>query len=67
MGTSNVINLAAARRRQLRRLRESCLREYALDKCVQMYQGGNWEGFAYWHAIYLRERRRLASTSIDAR
>lgn len=59
MDRGNVVDLAAARRRRLRRARGCWLRDHALDKCVEMYRRGDWGGFGYWHAVYLRERRRL--------
>lgn len=58
MDTGNVIDFLAARRRRRRRIQGSSVRDYALDKCVEMYKHSDWRGFAYWHAVYLRERRR---------
>ncbi|MDA8110670.1 MAG: hypothetical protein M0015_18930 [Betaproteobacteria bacterium] len=65
MGVDNVIDFVAAHFRCRRRAEGFGLREHALDKCVEMYNRGNWHGFAYWHAVYLRERRRLAGPGID--
>ena len=63
MDRENVIDFVAARCRC--RTGGCGLREHALAKCVEMYNGGDWHGFAYWHAVYLRERRRLAGPGID--
>jgi hypothetical protein len=30
--------------------------DLALDKCEELFQCCDWKGFAYWHAIYCRER-----------
>jgi hypothetical protein len=32
--------------------------ELALNKCEEMLQGRDWDGFGYWHAIYHRERAK---------
>jgi hypothetical protein len=39
----------------------SALAELALDKCEEKLIWRDWEGFQYWHVVYLRERRRLES------
>ena len=58
MRESNVIDLAFGRRRRSDRLCRSSLREHALDKCEQAFILRDWDGFAYWHAIFQRERRQ---------
>lgn len=32
----------------------------ALDQCAQTLKWRHWERLRYWHAIHLREKRRLA-------
>ena len=34
------------------------LASYALDKCEETFRRCAWDSFAYWHAIYVRERRK---------
>jgi len=34
------------------------LYEYALDKCEEMLMQRDWQGLAYWHEVFGRERRR---------
>ena len=63
METSNVIDFFAARRRRRMRMARQSLREHALNKCVEMYERCDWRGFAYWHAVFVRERRREELTS----
>jgi len=31
---------------------------FALDKCEEAYRECQWSSFGYWHAIYMRARRR---------
>jgi tRNA nucleotidyltransferase (CCA-adding enzyme) len=31
---------------------------YALDRCEETFTRRAWDSFAYWHAIYVRERRK---------
>lgn len=40
---------------QKRRSRNG-LAELALDKCAETYKRRDWDGFAYWHRIYCRQR-----------
>jgi hypothetical protein len=42
------------RRREARH--RNPLAGYALDKCEETFSKCEWNSFAYWHAIYLRER-----------
>jgi hypothetical protein len=46
-------------RREARR--HDPLASYALDKCEDALASCDWEGFGYWHTIYLRERPKSLS------
>jgi hypothetical protein len=61
MDTGNVIDFLAARRCRRKPMQDGSLRVHPLNKCVEMYEHSDWQGFAYWHAVYLRERRREES------
>ena len=65
MDRNKVIDFVAVRRRRRRRMPGGWLRDHALEKCVEMYDRSDWQGFAYWHAVYLRERRRLGGAELD--
>jgi hypothetical protein len=49
-------------RREARRY--NTLASYALDKCEDAFLRRKWNSFAYWHAIYLRERPKSPSSSV---
>jgi len=34
------------------------LARYALDRCEEAFRRCAWDSFGYWHAIYVRERRK---------
>jgi hypothetical protein len=34
--------------------------DLALDKCEEAMEFCDWDGFAYWHRIYMRERSKIA-------
>lgn len=55
------------RRRQERHQerRYNPLESYALDRCEEAFQRSQWDRFGYWHAIYLRERRRSTPARHD--
>lgn len=38
--------------------------EFALDKCEEMFLRRNHKSFAYWHAIYHRERAKTLPNSV---
>lgn len=38
----------------------SALADLALGKCEETLIERDWQRFRYWHAVYLRERRRLS-------
>ncbi len=44
--------------------RRNPIAELALDKCEEMFLRRNWESFAYWHAVYHRERAKALPHSI---
>jgi hypothetical protein len=50
------------RRREARR--QNPLASYALDKCEDAFLWRDWNSFAYWHAIYLRERPKSPSSPV---
>jgi hypothetical protein len=45
--------------------RRSSLGELALDKCEETLLRRDWQGFGYWHAIFVRERRRMKVGRIE--
>jgi hypothetical protein len=46
-----------------REARYNPLVSYALDKCEETFGKCEWESFAYWHKVYVRERRRPQTSS----
>jgi type II restriction/modification system DNA methylase subunit YeeA len=60
MPGADVISLFWEWQRRHTDLKTSALAELALDKCEERLIKREWEGFQYWHAVYLRERRRLS-------
>jgi hypothetical protein len=34
----------------------SAMADFALDNCEETIRRRDWDGFAYWHRIYCRER-----------
>jgi hypothetical protein len=41
---------------QRREARLNPVASYALEQCEETFRKCDWNGFGYWHAIYLRER-----------
>jgi hypothetical protein len=60
MAAADVVDFFWEWQRRHRDSRTSALAELALDKCEEMLMWGKWDGFGYWHAVYLRERERLS-------
>jgi hypothetical protein len=65
MHDSSVIDLASERRCRRERPRRSNLREHALDKCEEAFVLRDWDGFAYWQAVFQRERKRSEPPATD--
>lgn len=65
MQQDNVIDFRHELRRRSKRARARPLREHALDKCEEMFIRRDWNGFAYWLAIFRRERDRLTACYRD--
>jgi hypothetical protein len=40
------------------------LARHALDQCEETFQRCEWDKFAYWYAIYLRERPKSPSSRV---
>jgi hypothetical protein len=43
------------------------LARYALDRCEETFTRRAWASFAYWHAIYVRERRKAPNFAAPSR
>jgi hypothetical protein len=67
----DVINFFWERQQRGIQRQHNPIADLALDKCEEMFQRGDWRQFAYWHAIYNRERHNsvgypLAQTHVSA-
>ena len=56
---ANVVVFLDPSRHRPEQIRTSPLAERALDKCEEAFRHSDWQGFGYWHAVYLHERDRL--------
>ena len=63
MHTATVIDFPGKRKHRRSRSRSDALAELALDKCEETFRQRDWERFAHWHAVYLRERKWLGDAA----
>jgi hypothetical protein len=56
---SKVVDFMREVQRLGERRRSLALHDNALGMCEEMFILRDWKGFAYWYAIFQRERRRL--------
>jgi hypothetical protein len=61
MPSADVISLFWEWHRRHTGPKTSALAELALDKCEERLIKRDWDGFQYWHVVYVRERRRLGN------
>ena len=62
MPEANVIDFFWEWYRQHERSCKSPLCGFALDKCEETFLHRDWQGFGYWHSVFLRERQRVKGT-----